>query len=636
MNQLSTFGLLLPGLCALLVGLPGAARAGGLEVGDTGAEALGRGGAFSAKADNAASINYNPAGFVKLRGHHITVGGNLVLSNHDFTRSGYFAGGNTNAAVPFPTVRSQQPLFAAPRHMMATTDFGYFDRLTVAAGMYVPSAAGGSYPREVEVGGSKWGAPQRFTQVQTEGLIFFPTLAIAFRPFDWLDIGISFQFVVTSLKTTNIVTAGSACDVAEDPACDISIEIEAKDLFAPTGSAGLLLRPGRNWELGAMVRLPSKSELEGTANVTLGPALNKLQSSLTKPMMSPLDPNIKLNNDYPWMVRAGLRYIFREGDEEVGDIELDFIYERWSAVSERTVQIEGTSLGKPIKPTVMNWNLNDTYGLRLGGAYKIRLARSLDLVIRAGAFYETATTDVSDSSLAVIGPQRLGICGGLGLRWGRFRLDTAYAHMFFPEREVNRSTVRVQDFGGDEGPVVGNGIYSASVDMFSFQLSVAFGRGAQPQRPAGRVPRLPHDPDYNMRRDGVFSKRRQPDPGVKSFDGGVKRFDGGIKRFAGGRIRRPEGANTRGPVKSYDPEAMVFEPVDVSRSVEQQRPAAPVVRKARRSRRSRYKRSRRRRRRGKTRRTSGSRSRKSKRVCVEYDNEGRCVRSRRVAGVVSI
>ena len=643
-----------PGLVVLAAlvaaGIP-TAWAGGLEVGDTGAEALGRGGAFTAKADNAATINYNPAGFVKLRGHHITLGGNLVLSRHDFTRTGYFTGGNTSQAAPFPMVSSENPMFAAPRHMMLTTDFGYFDRVTVAAGMYVPSAAGGAYPKEVEVGGGKMGAPQRFTAVQTEGLIFFPTLAIAFRPVHWLDIGLSFQVVVTALKTTNIVTAGSACDQSEDPACDITIEIDAKDMFTPSGSAGVLIRPSRNVELGAMVRLPSKAQLEGTANISLGPALKKLQSSLTKPMVDPLDPTIKLNNDYPWMARAGIRYIFRDGNQEVGDIEADFIYERWSGASERTVEIQGKSLGKAMAPTVMDWALKDTYALRLGGAYRLRLSSTVDLVIRAGTFFETATCEVSDTSLSVMGPKRLGLTGGLGLRWGRFRLDTAYAHLFFPDREVNRSTVRVQDFGGDEGPVVGNGLYSASVDMFSMQLSVAFGRGAQPQYREGRVPRLPHDPGYDVNRDGAFSSRtRRQQParpvGVEQFEDGVKSYQGGVKRFA-------SESPTAGRVRSYDPAALTFEPVDVPLTRQAPAPApAPrarratrsgskrKVRKGRRGRSRTYKSSRRGRHKHRFRRTNSRRtkSRRTKRksICVEYNSEGHCTRVRMVKRVVNI
>ncbi len=404
-----------------------------------------------------------------------------------------------------------------------------------------------------------------------------------------------------------------------------------------------------------MVRLPSKAQLEGKADVTLGPALNKLQSSLTKPMMDPLDPNIKLNNDYPWMARAGIRYILRDGDQEVGDIEVDFIYERWSGASERSIEIEGKSLGKPIKPTVMDWALKDTYGLRIGGAYRVRLSPSLDLIFRAGTFYETATTEVSDTSLSVLGPRRLGVTGGLGLRWGRFRLDTAYAHLFFPDREVNRSTVRVQDFGGDEGPVVGNGLYSASMDMFSMQLSVAFGRGAHPQRPRGRVPRLPHDPGYDRNRDGVFtsndngSRTRRYNGGVKRFSGGVKRFSGGVKRFDGAADGP---ADSGRPARIYDPSALVFEAEDVNLTEQQPAPAAreaaPTrerkVRTRRRSR-SRYRSRRRRRKSRRTRRrsrrsvrrastrrrTSGRRS-----VCLERDDEGVCTRARLVKSVVDI
>jgi len=472
----------LSSLALLTLALAPDARAGGMEVGDTGAEALGRGGAFVAKADNPTAVNYNPAGFAKLRGHHIAISANAVHSMYDFTRASDSQRAVAGAA--YPTISSTKPWFAAPLHMMATTDLGIFQHVTFAAGFYAPAAAGSAYPAEIEdSSGKKTSSPQRYDLVETGGLMLFPSVGVAFRPVDWLDIGLTFQWVITQVQAKTYGTASAACETAEDPGCDIVMDVEGQDLFAPTGSAGVLLRPTSNIEVGALLRLPSKSELSGKANVTVGASLKRMESYLKYPFIDPESPTLTLTNVYPLMMRLGARYIFRSGDEERGDIEANFTFENWAAASERVVTIDGKSMNKPMDPVVMDSRLKNTFGLRLGGSYRLRLLRSLDLVLRAGSFFETESTDVSDTSLQVLGARRIGLTGGIGLRWGRFALDTAYAHLFVPSRVVNQSSVTAQDFtSGGGGPVVGNGTYRASVDILSVQLSVAFGAGASPER----------------------------------------------------------------------------------------------------------------------------------------------------------
>ena len=524
-----------------------------MEVGDTGAEALGRGGAFVAKADNPTAINYNPAGFAKLRGHHIAMSASAVRSLVSFTRFNQnqrdAAGGDT-----YPTMDSTEPWFAAPLHLMATTDLGLFDNVTLAAGFYAPSATTASYPTEIEdQSGKKTPAPQRYDKVSMGGIMLFPSLAVAFRPADWIDVGLSFQWVVSKVQTTNYGMVGTACDTAEDPTCDIVMDIEAEDMFAPTGSAGVLLRPMRGLELGALLRLPSRSELRGRASVTVGSALKQLEGYLKYPILDPEDPEVTIENSYPLMLRLGARYIFYSGDEETADIEANFIFENWAAVSERLVRINATSLNKPMEPTSMDSRLKNTFGLRVGGSYRTRLASNFELVFRAGAFGETESTDVSDTSLQVLGPRRLGLTGGVGVRWGRFAMDAAYAHLFIPSRVVNQSSVTAMDFeGSGNGPVVGNGAYSASVDILAAQLTVSFG--------------LP-DPPPPIREETPPIR----EPGGDDASGNDGDLDGDIDRddteATDGETQavRTKGAPMVGAARPRDPNGLYFDPEVLTR-----------------------------------------------------------------------
>ena len=65
-------------------------RAGGFEIPDNGTEALGRGGAFVAKADDPTAIDYNPAGLAGQRGTRVLVDGHIINSSYSFKRFGAF------------------------------------------------------------------------------------------------------------------------------------------------------------------------------------------------------------------------------------------------------------------------------------------------------------------------------------------------------------------------------------------------------------------------------------------------------------------------------------------------------------------------------------------------------------------
>jgi long-subunit fatty acid transport protein len=471
---------------ALLLALTGSALGGGMEVGDSGGEAMGRGGAFVAKADSPATLNYNPAGFAKLRGYQATISANVVYSTVDFQRLGRFSFGKEDATgTPYPTVQNSRPLFAAPMHFVLTSDFG-LRKLTFAAGMYVPAAVPTAYPLSTNINGRDVAAPQRYMLATSDSdsqLLLFPSVAVGWHLHEKIDIGLSFQWAMYKIAYTQVSTVGAACETPEDPSCDITVNLDVSSWFAPTGSAGVLVRPFSGLELGGMVRFPSHAEMKGKAKASFGPGVSKLNPYVQKPLLDPMDPSVTVTNDYPWMFRLGARYVFYSGDEEKADIEADFVYERWSGASIRTVTLDAQSLGKPLAPVIMDQKFRDTFAVRLGGSYRFRLTSSVDLTLRAGLFVETETNDISDTNLSVIGQRRVGLTGGVGLRWGWLKADVAYAHLFLPERVVERSSFTASDFGGSgtAGPVVGNGIYNARVDALYLQITAAY--GATPVRP---------------------------------------------------------------------------------------------------------------------------------------------------------
>ncbi len=112
--------------------LPATALAGGFEFPSNGSVALGRGGAFTARADDLVCLEYNPAGLIKLPGNHVYLGNNIVQYNMSY--SGLLPDG-----TPVYEVSNQGgPMYAAP-FVAASSDFGLRDwRFAISA--FGPSA----------------------------------------------------------------------------------------------------------------------------------------------------------------------------------------------------------------------------------------------------------------------------------------------------------------------------------------------------------------------------------------------------------------------------------------------------------------------------------------------------------------
>jgi long-chain fatty acid transport protein len=448
---------------------------------------MARGGAFTAKADNPAAINYNPAGFAKLRGHQAALSMRMVYSQYSFLRVNPPNGIQTQANNPYPAISKTNPLFVAPAplHLVLSTDLGMFDKWTFAGGYYAPAVIPHEYPETVNFRGQTIKSPQRYDLTKFDGLLAFVFGAVAYRPFDWLAVGLTLQNVVTpmlSIKMTSVsaLASGMFCSGSkEDPACDVDVEMEVSNWFAPTGSLGVWLRPMDNVEAGLSLRLPSQSTLTGKMKAKMGEKLSSIK-------LSNSEPSIELTNPYPLMLQAGIRYIFADFEGEFADIEADFDFQNWSQASIRQAKIDAkiaSPMPMDIKPIEMDWHLLDTFSFRLGGSYKLRINPKIDLFLSGGAFTESESTSLSANNLWLFGAKRFGLSGGIGLRWNNIDVELAYCHLMLPRRNVKNSTVLATDVLAPGKDQVGNGSYIAAADMLSLQLGITFDSGTRPTSP---------------------------------------------------------------------------------------------------------------------------------------------------------
>jgi long-subunit fatty acid transport protein len=458
------------------------AGAAGFEFPDNGTQALGRGGAFTAKADDLSAVQYNIAGLAKLRGTHLLVNVNLAGVSSSFARSGvypddtYRLGGVEStqpwSGQPFPKVSNGAGPYPIPMGAVAT-DFG-LRRFTFAFGVYGPSSVGKrSFPEEVTLpGGVVAPAPQRFDLLDEDIIIGYLTFAAAWQPLDWLYLGAAFQPSLAHVKEhvyAVTYTNANDCRNAEAWACSTKAGINLWDKFTATGIVSALVRPPRleHLEIGASFRFPFGADASGSAEMSLPPAMSSFDISAT---------HARLATKMPHVLRTGLRWFFGPREEEKGDVEVDVVWEGWSRVKtfESTFSTTLGSLDLDVPH-----QYRDTVSVRLGGAYNFQLGARHDqrLALRAGWYWESAAAPLAYSRLDFDAFARFGFTAGAGYTWHGLTFDAALAYIYVPTRTVTDGKVTPIYPEGFEAPtpaIINNGTYETRQWVVSLGAAVSF------------------------------------------------------------------------------------------------------------------------------------------------------------------
>jgi long-chain fatty acid transport protein len=474
------------------------AFAGGFnELPDLGAQALGRGATFVAKADDASALYYNVAGLARQRGTKLQLSTNLQLDSFSFARAGNYADNPTDPATPwggkpFPVVQNQNGFEPIPM-LVATTDFGVFERLTFGIGAWAPPAGERTFP--LGVNGKP--SPARYDYIQQSGYIFYPTVGAGYRLTDTIDIGLAGHLVVADIEQLAIAyydPGGGACKNAEYIKCDAQASIGAKGTgFA--GSLGILARPLPQFQVGGQVTTPWSVTANGGQTI-------KLATGAAFPSES-----ASLKIQFPWIVRAGARYIgLRQTEKseapfEEYDLEVDATYETWSSAGNPgpVVQTTDPTTNKPTSfAEIHNWD--DTFGVRVGGAYNVEVEGGV-MSLRAGAFYDSSSTASAYTRIDVNTLPKIAGTLGLGYKNGPIALNVAYAGIASMSRTVTDGDIRPVNSGKDgqtvDGngkplPAVNNGTYTGFTHVVSFGVEINFETLLHPR------PKKPQSDDHEV------------------------------------------------------------------------------------------------------------------------------------------
>lgn len=436
--------------CVGAVGVPQLAAAGGLFLPGAGAVSTSRAGAAVASADDGEALVLNPAGIAKATGTTITVSAAMLQYAMEFQRRGTYdavplenypyAGQayalERNDASPPLGIGSFQPV---PVIAVLTDLGGRVPGLHLGIGLYAPNA----YPfrdmcTELSSGCQKYvfnsdpstpppGA--RYDIMKQEAAIVMPSLVVAYRILPTLDVGVRLSAGQAALESTTALWGSPGANYEEDVQADAVFAVDARDRFVPAFGLGATYRPTPNLELGASYASKLDVHARGNASSQLGPkagipglpvTIGPVSDALARCATGGTDAALKACVDLalPMTAQIGGRYKFLDAAGKLrGDVELDLTWENWgktcegaefdsgscASPSDYRVVVDAQAViagqvdnGLPLRTSVVKHGLKDTYGVRVGGSYRLPLEAARDngesneVIIRGGVGYDTA------------------------------------------------------------------------------------------------------------------------------------------------------------------------------------------------------------------------------------------------------
>lgn len=439
------------------------AEASGFYFGDNGATALAQGGAFTAQADDLSAMQYNPAGLAQQKGFGFLVDAQLLNHSVSFSRQdpGFDPANPSKLVNP---VANTGGLFLVP---MIGLGYGLPvgpRTLTVALGVYGPPSVGRyqfAEPNYTVRGAGdaltpdpRRTSPQRYTLINNDILIVYPTLSVAIDVHPKFMVGASFQLVASRFMFRQSMYGGltnPTRQLDEDPNYDATVKVDLNGRLAFTGVLGAMYKPLPWLSLGASVRPPIALHARGTMNLTLGDKLAGLGATVTG---NQADFDLSL----PLEIRVGARFtpIERFG------VNVDFVYLGWQAVDSflltpKDVMLTAGGEPKAIEPIRIPRHWRATYSGRVGASYDV----SKWVTAHGGAMYETAAASDEYFSVDFAHPNRVFLTAGVTGHVGPIDVVATFAGTPLVTQNITVSEVRrPQADTSVTAGVVGAGIYT--------------------------------------------------------------------------------------------------------------------------------------------------------------------------------
>jgi len=401
-------------VCLLLVSLvkngfcagSGAYR---LEVPD--AEAMGKGAAFVAQADNPSAIYYNPAGLTQLKGKtYISVGGSAIqmLTTHEDVS------GNT----------------ASERRQVFTIPNGF-----IVSDLGIKKFSFGIGATSFWGLGTQWedSSFSRYVATKSDFTTQDVMLTAAYEINDNLSIGAGADYIRASVDKMKKLSQGSGADG--------DFELEGKDNNSWGFRLSSLYKINKKHSFGLMYRSPVEVKYKGKVY------LNNLNNAGLTPYNtifggSNYETDITSKSTLPQSIVFG--YCYKPDDKWRFEVDMEWM--DWASVKEEEIDYP-SGFGSPEavpggrsgvlnngNPIPRNWNAVFSYAF--GTEYKVNDT----LKLRGGYFFHKTPIPQGTFDTALPDANSNSVTLGAGINLNRsITLDLAYAAMIFDKRKINNA-----------------------------------------------------------------------------------------------------------------------------------------------------------------------------------------------------
>jgi long-chain fatty acid transport protein len=391
-----------------LVLLPGAAHGAGFGLYEQGARALGSGGAFTARVDDASALFFNPAGLGKLEGGNVVLGTSWIFVTREFAGDDPYPGRGVRETSPD---HSFFPSHVYWGHRVSP-------ELAVGFGVYNPFGLT-----------TEWENPESFSgrfissKASLTPFCFNPGLAVNLGP--WFRAGFGLMAVHSTLELRRNVARPNP--LGDPGVLDLGTLVLEGDNGLDFGvNLGIQIDAADRVTLGANYRSGIEAEFEGDADFTFEGTGTALDPQLQ--LLFPADQPVSTELTFPEMLVVGAAV-------EVGkrwSVEADLGWTGWSAFDRLDIRFEDASLNTTL---VQRWE--DVFFYRLGTEFGI----APDTWLRLGYYYDEVPQPTRALSPILPDNNRHGLSAGIGKSWGKWTVDAFGLLLLISDREtegVNR------------------------------------------------------------------------------------------------------------------------------------------------------------------------------------------------------
>lgn len=403
----------------LLFGLfPASIFAGGFQINEHGARAMGLGGAFTAIANDASAIYWNNAGMTQLTGTNFLLGTALIAPNSEF-----------RGVTPSVNHNYMKSEIFFPSHFFITHSIN--NSFSVGIGITTPFGLG-----------TEWSAgwAGRYLALRTQLTTFWVPVTAAYKVADNFSIGASFVYSFADVH----ITRNNSQTPFEG---DAYVDLEGNDYSAFGYTVGLMYKPIEILSIGASFRSEISYDFEGTATTTGAEQLMEIgalpNGDITAKLTTPMNivggiavqviPQLLLSADFQWI--------------------------GWSSYDTLAVNFVDESAEDVASPRLYK----DTYIIRFGAQYKI----SDQVSLLGGIYYDQMPVEPEYVNPSLPDTDRLGLSIGAEAKFNeQFGISGSYLFIRGSQLTVTDSQ---EIYTPGNSPF--NGTYNSSANLLSISLN---------------------------------------------------------------------------------------------------------------------------------------------------------------------